>query len=110
MNLGKVVGYQKGRSPRYLSIRHTFSLENELTKIDRGMVENVEKLVKNPSVSVGLGLMYRYVIFIPASRDSQLMPRLDPIRIEVNFSMPLIARKGERLARGFGIGVGLEFL
>ena len=35
---------------------------------------------------------------------------LDPIRIEVNFTMPLIGRKGERTARGFGIGVGLEFL
>lgn len=40
----------------------------------------------------------------------RLISRLDPIRIEVNFAMPLIAQKGERLARGFGIGVGLEFL
>jgi hypothetical protein len=35
---------------------------------------------------------------------------LDPIRVEVNFTMPLIGRKGERMARGFGVGVGLEFL
>lgn len=36
--------------------------------------------------------------------------RLEPIRVEVNFAMPLVGRKGERLSRGFGIGVGIEFL
>lgn len=37
-------------------------------------------------------------------------PRFDPLRIELNFSMPIIARKGERLGRGFSVGVGIEFL
>jgi outer membrane protein insertion porin family len=38
------------------------------------------------------------------------MYRLDPIRIELNFAMPLVGRKGERTSRGLGIGVGIEFL
>jgi outer membrane protein insertion porin family len=37
-------------------------------------------------------------------------PRLEPIRVELNFTMPLVARKGERLARGLGVGLGIEFL
>ncbi|ORX38854.1 surface antigen-domain-containing protein [Kockovaella imperatae] len=61
---------------------------------DRTFGDNMMRMYRNPNVSVGLGLMYR----------------LDPIRVEVNFSMPLIGRKGERTARGFGVGVGIEFL
>lgn len=45
-------------------------------------------------MSVGLGLLYR----------------LDPIRVEVNFALPLIGRKGEGWARGLNVGIGLEFL
>lgn len=61
---------------------------------DRTFADNIAKMFTNPSLSVGLGLMYR----------------LEPLRVEVNFSMPLIARKGERLARGLSVGVGIEFL
>lgn len=61
---------------------------------DRSFVDNVAKMVSMPSVSAGVGLMYRF----------------DPLRIELNFSMPLVARRGERLARGFSIGVGIDFL
>lgn len=61
---------------------------------DRTFADNITKLYSNPSLSVGLGIMYR----------------LDPLRVEINFSMPLIARKGERLARGLSVGVGIEFL
>ncbi|WRT64839.1 uncharacterized protein IL334_001775 [Kwoniella shivajii] len=60
----------------------------------RSFTDNMTKLYNSPNLSVGLGLMYR----------------LEPIRIEVNFSMPLIGRKGERTSRGLGVGVGIEFL
>lgn len=56
--------------------------------------DNARRLVSNPSVSAGVGVMYR----------------LDPVRVELNFSVPLVATRGERLARGFGVGVGVEFL
>ncbi|KAK6903821.1 hypothetical protein I203_107329 [Kwoniella mangroviensis CBS 8507] len=60
----------------------------------RSFADNVTKLYRSPNLSVGVGLMYR----------------LEPIRIELNFSMPLIGRKGERTSRGLGVGVGIEFL
>ncbi|WWC67858.1 uncharacterized protein I206_101775 [Kwoniella pini CBS 10737] len=60
----------------------------------RSLSDNLTKLYRSPNLSVGLGLMYR----------------LEPIRIELNFSVPLIGRKGERTSRGLGVGVGLEFL
>ncbi|UOH82126.1 hypothetical protein LQV05_004817 [Cryptococcus neoformans] len=60
----------------------------------RGFAENIAKMYSTPDVSVGLGLVYR----------------LEPLRVELNFAMPLIGRKGERMARGFGVGVGIEFL
>ncbi|WWC59344.1 uncharacterized protein I303_101896 [Kwoniella dejecticola CBS 10117] len=60
----------------------------------RSFTDNLTKLYRSPNLSVGVGLMYR----------------LEPIRIELNFSMPLIGRKGEKTSRGLGVGVGIEFL
>ncbi|WVW78557.1 hypothetical protein I302_100513 [Kwoniella bestiolae CBS 10118] len=60
----------------------------------RSFTDNLTKLYSSPNLSVGVGLMYR----------------LEPIRIELNFSMPLIGRRGERTSRGLGVGVGIEFL
>lgn len=47
-----------------------------------------------PSLSAGLGLIYRF----------------DPVRVEVNFGLPLAISKGEGARRGVGVGVGVEFL
>ncbi|WVF69952.1 hypothetical protein IAT40_004737 [Kwoniella sp. CBS 6097] len=75
---------------------HTFLNGGKVVSYDqtRSFAENITKLYTQPNLSFGVGLMYR----------------LEPIRIEVNFSMPLIGRKGERTARGLGVGVGIEFL
>ncbi|BEJ09833.1 hypothetical protein CcaverHIS641_0607480 [Cutaneotrichosporon cavernicola] len=75
---------------------HTFMNVGKVLRYDqtRNFAENMAKLYTCPSLSVGVGLFYRF----------------DPLRIELNFSMPLIARKGERLARGFSVGMGIEFL
>jgi outer membrane protein insertion porin family len=51
VNLGKVVGYEKSES--------IISLWVGADRLDRSVVDNVDKLVRNPSVSVGLGIMYR---------------------------------------------------
>lgn len=45
-------------------------------------------------MSVGVGLIYR----------------LDPIRVEVNFGLPLVANQSDGSRRGFQVGMGLEFL
>ncbi|CAA7268526.1 unnamed protein product [Cyclocybe aegerita] len=47
-----------------------------------------------PALSAGLGLVYR----------------LDPVRVEVNFGMPLALSEGERGRRGVQVGVGVEFV
>lgn len=61
---------------------------------NRSFASNVGKLYTQPDVSIGAGIIYR----------------LDPVRVEVNFALPLVGRKGEGWARGLGVGLGLEFL
>ncbi|WVQ97995.1 hypothetical protein IAU59_005115 [Kwoniella sp. CBS 9459] len=75
---------------------HAFLNGGKVVSYDqtRCFTDNITKLYTQPNLSCGVGLMYR----------------LEPIRIEINFSMPLIGRKGERTARGLGVGVGIEFL
>ena len=51
-------------------------------------------LLTRPSVSAGLGLIYR----------------LDPVRVEANVTFPLAAARGEGLRRGVQVGIGLEML
>ena len=51
VNLGKVVGYEKSEL--------IYNLRMAADVLDRSVVDNVDKLVRNPSVSVGLGIMYR---------------------------------------------------
>lgn len=56
--------------------------------------QSIHTAITQPSISVGLGLVYRF----------------DPIRVEVNLGVPLVAAKGEVLRRGPQMGIGLEFL
>jgi len=50
--------------------------------------------LSRPSISVGLGLIYRF----------------DPVRVEVNFGVPLVASKSDGSRKGVQVGMGLEFL
>ena len=45
-------------------------------------------MLSKPAVSVGLGLIYKF----------------DPIRLEVNFGVPLVASKSDSMRRGFPSG------
>lgn len=56
--------------------------------------ETIHNSLSQPSVSAGIGLVYRF----------------DPVRVEVNFAVPLIAARSDGLQRGFQAGIGLEFL
>jgi outer membrane protein insertion porin family len=60
----------------------------------RSFPDALRRVTANPSVSVGIGLVYRF----------------DPVRLEVNFGMPLVAHKTDGYQRGFQIGFGLECL
>jgi outer membrane protein insertion porin family len=56
--------------------------------------DSLLQAVKGPSVAAGVGLVYRF----------------DPVRVEINFGVPLVAYKSDECQRGFQVGVGLEFL
>lgn len=38
------------------------------------------------------------------------MYKLDPVRVEVNFGVPLTASKSDGARKGFQVGIGLDFL
>lgn len=68
---------------------HSFTLS-----LARPFRESLIHAVKGPSVAVGVGLVYRF----------------DPVRVEINFGVPLVAYKSDGYQRGFQAGIGLEFL
>ena len=56
--------------------------------------QSVISALSKPSVSAGLGIVYR----------------LQGIRVEMNFGLPLVAAKTEGARKGFQLGIGMEFL
>ena len=65
-----------------------------ITLLARSLQENVAACLSRPSVSAGVGLIYSF----------------DPIRVELNFGLPLAARQSDGYRRGLQVGMGLEFL
>ena len=58
------------------------------------LTQIIRRSLAQPSVSAGVGLVYCF----------------DPIRVEVNFAVPLVAARSDGLHRGFQAGVGMEFM
>lgn len=56
--------------------------------------ETISQTLSKPSVSAGLGLIYRF----------------DPVRVEVNFGVPIIKAESDAGKRGIQVGMGLEFV
>jgi outer membrane protein insertion porin family len=54
----------------------------------------VAAALTQPSVSAGVGLIYIF----------------DPVRVELNFGVPLAARASDGTRKGVQVGIGLEFL
>ncbi|KAI6007893.1 surface antigen-domain-containing protein [Pisolithus marmoratus] len=73
---------------------HTWVNVGRLQDRGQDVRSTVHTLLTRPSVSAGLGLVYR----------------LDPIRVEANVAFPLAASRGEGLRRGIQVGIGLEML
>ncbi|EIN09167.1 mitochondrial protein [Punctularia strigosozonata HHB-11173 SS5] len=61
---------------------------------EKTFVENVTDVLSKPSISAGVGLIYRF----------------DPIRVEVNFGVPLVASASDGARKGVQVGMGIEFL
>ncbi|KAF8221118.1 hypothetical protein L208DRAFT_1455434 [Tricholoma matsutake] len=75
---------------------HLWVNAGRLDAVDTGqsLVDNVRNTLSRPSISAGLGVIYRF----------------DPVRVEVNFGVPLVASKSDGTRRGLQVGMGLEFL
>ncbi|EPQ53872.1 hypothetical protein GLOTRDRAFT_13105, partial [Gloeophyllum trabeum ATCC 11539] len=84
------------RKPHWPLKLHGFVNAGRLDALDKtkSLQENVVSCITKPAVSVGVGLIYRF----------------DPVRLEVNFGVPLVASKSDGYRRGFQVGMGLDFL
>ncbi|KAL0958293.1 hypothetical protein HGRIS_000440 [Hohenbuehelia grisea] len=84
------------RKPHWPVKTHLFVNAGRLDNIDksRSIADNITDALRRPSVSAGLGLIYRF----------------DPVRVEVNFGVPLVANRSDGTRKGLQVGMGLEFL
>lgn len=73
---------EQGAGPSAAALRQ--SVTNTIQELGEGL----------PSTSVGVGVVYAVSV----------------ARFEVNFSLPLVVRRGEQARKGISIGVGLQFL
>ena len=72
----------------------TNSFNTFLEQADASLKKILLDSLSRPSISVGLGLIYRF----------------DPVRVEVNFGVPIIAGQSDGSRKGVQVGMGLEFL
>ncbi|KAF9191322.1 hypothetical protein BGZ51_007500 [Haplosporangium sp. Z 767] len=75
---------------------HVFANAGSLVSVKPGQSAKttIDALAKAPSVSVGVGMVYRH----------------PQVRIELNFALPLVATKTDALSRGWQLGLGISFL
>jgi len=90
INGGRLLALQDARASQPDKVNPASSLDAE-----GSMLATLNKLGDGlPSCAAGLGLVYAH----PAAR------------FELNFSLPLVIRKGEEGRKGFSFGVGINFL
>ena len=77
----------------YVAALHCGEFHLNITA-EEAFVSQVVAAMQKPSVSVGLGLVYKF----------------EPVRVEVNFGVPLVQNRGEKARRGLQAGIGIEFL
>lgn len=64
-------------------------------EVRQGMKDTIAELGNGlPSMSAGVGLVYAHPV----------------ARFELNFSLPLVLRKGEEGRKGLQFGIGINFL
>ncbi|KAF8340133.1 surface antigen-domain-containing protein [Amanita rubescens] len=103
-SLGGDVHYSLGLSvisnipkkPHWPVKSHVWVNCGQLDSLDRTrpITQSLPRTLLRPSVSAGIGLIYRF----------------DPVRVEVNFGVPLAANKSDAMRRGVQVGIGLEYL
>lgn len=88
---------------RLVALEHKASAREKESKglamspkaVRKGMTRTLGELVNGlPSVAAGFGLVYAHPV----------------ARFELNFSLPLVMRRGEQGRKGLSVGVGINFL
>ncbi|KAI0634983.1 surface antigen-domain-containing protein [Trametes polyzona] len=84
------------RKPHWPVKTHLFLNAGRLDNVDksRPLMDSVVASISKPSISAGVGLVYK----------------LDPVRVELNFGVPLVASKSDGIRKGFQVGIGVDFL
>lgn len=89
------------RKPHWPVKAHAFFNAGQLEPLHRhvdgvgsSLRSSISGAISRPSVSTGVGLIYHF----------------DPVRVELNFGVPLAARASDGMRKGVQIGIGLEFL
>lgn len=89
------------RKPHWPVKAHAFLNAGQLEPLRRHqdgvgspLRSSISAALSQPSVSTGVGLIYHF----------------DPVRVEVNFGVPLAARASDGARKGVQVGIGLEFL
>jgi outer membrane protein insertion porin family len=89
------------RKPHWPVKAHAFLNAGQLEPLHRhedglgsSLRSSVSAALTQPSVSTGVGLIYHF----------------DPVRVELNFGVPLAARTSDGTRKGVQVGIGLEFL
>jgi len=89
------------RKPHWPVKAHAFLNAGQLEPLHRhedgvgsSLRSSISAALSRPSVSTGVGLIYHF----------------DPVRVELNFGVPLTARASDGTRKGVQIGIGLEFL
>ena len=94
LNAGRLEGIDCGMSflspPPILQILIT----STIILIAVPLKQSVLASLSRPSLSAGVGIIYR----------------LDPVRVELNFGVPLACSRSDGARRGFQVGMGLEFM
>ncbi|KAM7186628.1 mitochondrial outer membrane beta-barrel protein Tob55, variant 2 [Rhypophila sp. PSN 637] len=90
-NGGRLVAFKNKGKAKEEDVSSTL---DSRTVLD-GMKSAVGELVSGlPSLAAGVGLVYAH----------------DVARFELNFSLPLVERRGEEVQKGLRVGVGIDFL
>lgn len=80
---------------RLLALKRSSGKGNDSENVKQAAVSTVSELGNGlPSISAGLGLIYA----------------LPMARVELNFSLPLVLRKGEEGRKGLSFGIGINML
>ncbi|CAE6443997.1 unnamed protein product [Rhizoctonia solani] len=84
------------RKPDWPLKTHLFVNAGRLDTYDTGKssMEQMARSLTTPSISVGLGFVYM----------------LNPVRVELNFGVPIAASVSDGVRKGIQVGIGMDFL